>query len=145
KIKVSDEMREGYRTNFLRRYGRLVDAEEVASDEALTGTLDNGEIKVEDGYVGLVSMTEEQRKPFIGKKAGDVLRVNVNEIYPTASQRASVLGLKEKELESINPEFDFTIKQIRKFAEPELNEEFFKMVFPDGSVKDEKELEKYID
>ena len=108
KIKVSDEMREGYRTNFLRRYG-------------------------------------EQRKPFIGKKVGDELTVNVNELYPSASQRASVLGVKEKELEAVNPEFKFTIKQIRKFAEPELNEEFFKMVFPDGSVKDEKGLEKYID
>ena len=120
KIKVSDEMREGYRTNFLRRYGRLV-------------------------YVDLISMNDEQRKPFIGKKVGDELTVNVNELYPSASQRASVLGVKEKELEAVNPEFKFTIKQIRKFAEPELNEEFFKMVFPDGSVKDEKGLEKYID
>ena len=145
KIKVSDEMREGYRTNFLRRYGRLVDVDEVAADEALTGILDNGEIKVEEGYVGLISMNDEQRKPFIGKKVGDELTVNVNELYPSASQRASVLGVKEKELEAVNPEFKFTIKQIRKFAEPELNEEFFKMVFPDGSVKDEKGLEKYID
>ena len=73
------------------------------------------------------------------------MTVNVNELYPNPSQRSSVLGLKDKELEAVNPEFKFTIKQIRKFAEPELNEEFFKMVFPDGSVKDEKGLEKYID
>ena len=33
--------------------------------------------------------------------------------YPSASQRASVLGVKEKELEAVNPEFKFTIKQIR--------------------------------
>ena len=56
-----------------------------------------------------------------------------------------ILGIKEKDLDSVKPEFKLTIKQIRKFAEPELNEEFFKMVFPDGSVKDEKSLEKYID
>ena len=43
KIKVSDEMRSGFRSNFLRRYGRLVDVEEVTSDEAITGTLDNGD------------------------------------------------------------------------------------------------------
>ena len=145
KIKVSDEMREGYRTNFLRRYGRLVDVDEVAADEALTGILDNGEIKVEEGYVGLISMNDEQRKPFIGKKVGDELTVNVNELYPSASQRASVLGVKEKELEAVNPEFKFTIKQIRKFAEPELNEEFFKMAFPAGNVKTAEEFEAFVD
>ena len=48
KIKVSDEMRSGFRSNFLRRYGRLVDVEEVTSDEAITGKLDNGEITVEE-------------------------------------------------------------------------------------------------
>ena len=68
KIKVSDEMRSGFRSNFLRRYGRLVDVEEVTSDEAITGKLDNGEITVEEGYVGLISLGEEARKPFIGKK-----------------------------------------------------------------------------
>lgn len=145
KIKVSDEMRSGFRSNFLRRYGRLVDVEEVTSDEAITGKLDNGEITVEEGYVGLISLGEEARKPFIGKKVGDEMIVNVNEIYPNASQRASVLGVKESELESVKPEFKLTIKQIRKFAEPELTEEFFKMAFQDGSVTDEKGFEARID
>lgn len=145
KIKISDEMREGYRTNFLRRYGHLEDVAEVTSDEALTGVLTNGEITREDAYVGLVSMSDEQRKPFIGKKVGDEIEVNVNELYPNETQRASVLGVKQDELASIAPEFKFTIKQIRKFADPELNDEFFKMVFPDGSVKDEAGLAKYID
>lgn len=145
KIKVDDAMRNSFRSNFLRRYGRLVDVEETTSDEAVTGTLDNGDIKVEEGYIGLISMNDEQRKPFIGKKVGDAMTVNVNDIYPTSSQRASVLGVKENELESVNPEFTFTIKQIRKFAEPELNEEFFKMAFPDSSVTDEAGFEKHID
>lgn len=145
KIAISDEMRSGYRTNFMRRYGKLVDVEEVVSDEAITGALDNGEIKVEEGYVGLISMSEEARKPFIGKRVGEEMMVNANEIYTNPAQRASVLGVKESALESINPEFKLTIKQIRKFAEPELNEEFYAMAFPDGSVTDEKGLEQFID
>ena len=44
KIKIDDKMREGYRANFMRRYGRLVDVEKVENDEAITGVLDNGEI-----------------------------------------------------------------------------------------------------
>ena len=145
KIKIDDKMREGYRANFMRRYGRLVDVEKVENDEAITGVLDNGEITVEDAYIGLISMSDEERKPYAGKKVGDEFMVNVEELYKTPSQRSSVLGVKENELKNIAPEFKFTVKQIRKFAEPELDAEFFNTAFPDGSVKDEKGLEKNLD
>ena len=58
RIKIDKQMHDNYRSNFLRRYGRLVDVEKVADDEALTVTLDNGELRVEDAYVGLISMNE---------------------------------------------------------------------------------------
>ena len=66
-------MHDDYRSNYLRRFGRLVDAEKVTSDEALSVTLDNGEMNVADAYVGLISMDEADRKPFIGKKVGEEL------------------------------------------------------------------------
>ena len=145
KIKVDKKMHDDYRANYLRRFGRLVDADEVTSDEALSVTLDNGEMNVADAYVGLISMSEEERKPFIGKKVGFKTTVNVNELYKNPSQRAAVLQVKEDELEGINPEFSLEITKIRKFAEPELNEEFFKMAFPAGNVKTAEEFEKFID
>lgn len=144
-IKVDQKMRDDFRANFLRRFGRLVDVDEVTLDEALSVTLDNGEMNVADAYVGLISLTEEERKPFIGKKVGYKTEVNINELYKTASQRAAVLQVKEDELEGIKPEFTLEITQIRKFAEPELNEEFFKMAFPAGNVKSETELDVFVD
>ncbi|WP_302365886.1 trigger factor [uncultured Alistipes sp.] len=145
KIKIDKKMHEDFRSNYLRRYGRLVDADAVTSDEALSVTLDNGEMKVEDAYVGLISMPEEERKPFIGKKVGDKMTVNVNELYRTPSQRAAVLQVKEGELEHIKPEFELEITRIRKFAEPELNEVFFKMAFPAGNVTTAEQFEAFID
>ena len=145
RIKVDKKMHEDYRSNYLRRYGRLADVETVESDEALTVTLDNGDMQVQDAYVGLISMSEEERKPFLGKKVGDKMQVNVNEIYKTAAQRAAILQVKEEELASINPEFEMEITKIRKFAEPELNEEFFKMAFPAGNVTNGKELDEMLD
>ena len=145
KIKVDEEMRSGYRGQFLRTYGRLVDVDVVENDEAVMCTLDNGDIKSEDAYVGLISMSDEERKPFIGKKVGDQMIVNVNELYKSAQQRASVLGVKENELGDIKPEFNLTITKIRKYADPEMNEEFFKMAFPEGNVTSEEQFEKFID
>lgn len=143
-IKADKKMYEAYRSNFLRKYGQLVDVDKVASDEALSVTLDNDDMNIEDAYVGLISMSDEERKPFIGKKVGAKMDVDVNELYKTPSQRASILQVKEEELDGINPKFKLTITRIRKFADPEMNEEFFKMAFPDGSVTDEKGLETFI-
>ncbi len=145
KMKVSKEMREGYRANFTRRFGRLEDVDAVTGDEALEVTLDNGTITADDAYIGLVSMSEAERKPFIGKKVGDSIIVNVNEIYKNPAQLASTLGVKQEELEGIAPEFTATVKRIRRFAEPEMNAEFFTQAFPDGSVTDAAGFDKYID
>ncbi|MEG2369670.1 MAG: trigger factor [Alistipes sp.] len=145
KIQIDKKMHNDFRANFLRRFGHLVDVDTVSSDEALSVTLNNSEMNVTDAYVGLISMTEEDRKPFIGQKVGFKTTVNVNELYRTPSQRASVLHLKEAELEGINPEFELEITQIRKFADPELNEEFFKTAFPTGEVKNEAELDQFVD
>ena len=144
-IKIDEKMHADYRENYLRRYGRLVEVEEVASDEALTVTLDNGDMQIEEAYVGLISMSEEERKPFLGKKVGDKMQVNVNELYKTEAQRAAILQVKAEELAEIKPEFELEITKIRKFSEPELNEEFFKMAFPAGNVTSEAELDKMLD
>ncbi len=145
-ITPSKEMREGYRSNYMRRFGRLVDVDKVEKEEALTGTLAQGDTVIDDAYVGLISMDDAARKPFIGKKVGDTVAVNVNELYPTPSQRASVLGVKEADLASLeDPNYTFNITQIRKFADPDLNEEFFKMAFPAGDITSEKEFEAKID
>lgn len=144
-IEINEEMHGGYRSNFLRKFGRLVDVDKVEKDEALSVTLDNESMNIEDAYVGLISMNDQQRVPFIGKKVGDTMDVDVNELYKTPSQRASILQVKEDELATIDPKFKLTITKIRKFADPELNEEFYKMAFPEGNVTGEKGLDTFID
>ena len=143
-IKVDEKMHSDYRSNYLRRYGRLVEVEKVEKDEALNVTLDNGDIRIEEAYVGLISMTDEERAPWIGKEVGYKTTVNINELYKKPEQRAAILSVKEDELESIKAEFELEITKIRRFADPELNEVFFKMAFPAGNVTSAEELDKFI-
>ena len=144
-IAIEDKMRDGYRGNFTRRFGKLVDVDSVETEDALTVTLDQPEMKIEEAYVGLIGMSDAARKPVLGKKVGDTMEVDVNELYPNPAQRAAILQVKEPELEGINPKFTLTITKIRRFTEPELNEEFFKMAFPEGNVKTAEEFAQYID
>ena len=145
KIKISKEMHKNFLDNFLRRFGKLVEVDKVKKDEALTVTLDNGELRVEDAYVGLISMSDEERKPWIGKKVGYKTTININEMYSSPAQRAAMLHVKEDELAGINPEFELEITMIRQFANPEINEEFFKTAFPEGNVTDKEGLDAFID
>ena len=145
KIEISQDMHNNFLDNFLRRFGKLVEVETVENDEALTVTLDNGDLRVEDAYVGLISMNDEERKPWLGKKVGYKTTININEMYANPAQRAAMLHIKEAELEGLNPEFELEITMIRKFANPEINEEFFKTAFPEGNVADQKALDAYID
>ncbi|MEG0500541.1 MAG: trigger factor, partial [Rikenellaceae bacterium] len=125
KLAINDELREGYKNNLLNRFGQLVDVDVVSKDEAVSVTLKQEDMTIEDAYVGLISMSDEERAPFIGKKVGDVMEVNVNELYKSPSQRASILSMKEEELANLNPLFTLTITRIRKFALPTLTPEFF--------------------
>ena len=145
KIKIDKKMRGDFRSNYLRRYGRLVEVDKVSSDEALSVTLDNGDMRIEEAYVGLISMSDEERKVWKGKKVGYKTTVNIEELYKKPEQRAAILSVKEEELASVKPEFELEITKIRKFAEPELNEEFIKMAFPAGNVTNEEQFETFID
>ena len=145
KIKIDKKMRGDFRSNYLRRYGRLVEVDKVSSDEALSVTLDNGDMRIEEAYVGLISMSDEERKVWKGKKVGYKTTVNIEELYKKPEQRAAILSVKEEELASVKPEFELEITKIRRFSEPELNEEFFKMAFPAGNVTNEEQFEAFID
>lgn len=140
-VEPTKEMIDGFTDNFLRRFGKLVEVDKVTKEEAVSCTLDNGDMKIEEAYVGLISMSDDERKPFIGKKMGDKMKVNVNELYKDPKQRAAILSLTEKEIETLNPEFELEITKIRKFENPALDADFFALAFPEGDVKDKKAFE----
>ena len=142
-ITVEDEMVDGFTRNFFQRFGKLVDVESIQKDEAITGTLTQGEIEIKEAYVGLISMTDEERAPFIGKKVGDKMEVNVNEIYKTASQKTAILKMTEEQIAELNPIFELTFDQVRKFEIPEITDELVVEGFPNGEVKTVAEFNKH--
>lgn len=143
-IQVEDKMRDGYRSNFMNRYGKLVDVDSIEKEDALEVTLEQGDHKVEEAYVGLVGMNDEERAAFLGKKVGDTMDVDVTKLYKTPSQRAAALGVKENELEGMDSNYKLTVTRIRRFEAPEMNEEFFKMAFPDGDITTPEAFDAYI-
>lgn len=140
-LEPTDEMINGYKENLLRQFGSLVDTKEITSDEALNITLDNGELRIEDAYLSLISLEDEKRAAFIGKKVGDKIQVDINELYSDPKQIAAILSVKEEELAATSPKFELEITQIRKFENPELNDEFFAKAYPNKDVTSVEQFE----
>lgn len=143
-ITPSQEMLDGYKDNLLRQYGSLVETDVVENEEALTVNLTNGDVTVDDTYISLISLDDKKRKPFIGKKVGDKIKVNINDIYPDAKQRAAVLSVKETELDAVSPKFELEIVAIKKFQTPELNDEFFAKAYPNKEVTNAQQFEEKV-
>lgn len=143
-ITPSQEMLDGYKDNLLRQYGSLVETDVVENEEALTVNLTNGDVTVDDTYISLISLDDKKRKPFIGKKVGDKIKVNINDIYPDAKQRAAVLSVKETELDAVSPKFELEIVAIKKFQTPELNDDFFAKAYPNKEVTNAQQFEEKV-
>ncbi|MDR0660123.1 MAG: trigger factor [Prevotellaceae bacterium] len=148
-ISVSEEDKQRQLENIMQRYGKFVDAEEAGEDDLLKVDLtQEGEnvLNVEDTYISLKVLTDAKlKKPFIGKKVGDVVKVDAKKTFTNEADLAALLKVKKEELENINPKFTATIKEVRHFENAELNQELFDKLYGEGVVTSEEEMMERID
>ncbi len=128
------------------RFGVQVQPEETAEGDLINGTFNEldaeGNVK-EDGVSNKASLSiqfikdEEIRKQFFGLKVNDVVNYNPMKATENDTETASMLGI-DKENESINSDYQFTLEEIHRTEPAEMNEEFFKQAFPADEIKDEE-------
>lgn len=124
------------------RYGNYTTPEVVETDK------DNVSVKYgEDktGYIFLKDLTEKAAKKFVGKKVKETVKIKLREAFTSESTLARFLRVDVKDLEEGNAyEEELTIDYVGHLDLAEINEEFFKKAFPDGSVKDEKTMREAV-
>lgn len=124
------------------RYGNYTTPEVVETDK------DNVSVKYgEDktGYIFLKDLTEKAAKKFVGKKVKETVKIKLREAFTSESTLARFLRVDVKDLEEGNAyEEELTIDYVGHLDLAEINEEFYKKAFPDGSVKDEKTMREAV-
>ncbi|MFV0470104.1 MAG: trigger factor [Dysgonomonas sp.] len=152
KISVDSEVIDKQVASFKANYGKYESIEEKALDTDLQkgkvqeldsdGQPKEGGIVVEDGVLMASYIKDEAEKAkFVGAKPGDVIIINPAKAYDSnEAEIASFLHLKKEDVVSIAPEFSFTVKEITRYKEAELNQELFDKVFGEGVVKTEAEF-----
>lgn len=140
-VKIAEESKEEYKANMLKQFGKLETTEEVKEEDFIIADIEQGETKVEGTYITLKQIpNEENKKQFLGKKAGDSFEVNVNETFVNETDRAALLKVKKEELADLNPMFTVTIKEVKGFVPAELTQEIFDRIFGEGVVSNEEEF-----
>lgn len=142
-----DKQIESYKAN----YGKYEKVEEGAKETDLirgviaeleNGKVKNGGINVESGIVMPSYMKDagEQAK-FVGSKAGDVIVFNPGKAYEgNETEIASLLHIDKNAVETISPEFQFTVTEVTRYQEADLDQDLFDKVFGAGTVKDADEF-----
>lgn len=145
KVKISDEAKAEYKSNLLKQFGNMVDGEKMGAEDFMLADFEQGETKVENTYVALRSMTNDDvKKPFIGLKAGESIDVNVMETFANDTDRAAMLRLSKDEVAAMEPVWKLTVKSIKTFVDAEENQETFNKIYGEGVVKSAEEFDKKI-
>ena len=141
-VAISDEEKNKYKSNLLKQYGQLGVADSVEEDDFLIADLIQGETKVEGTYISLRSIEDDKiKKEFTGKKAGDEFAIDINAAFANESDRAALLKVKKEELASLYPNYTVVIKEIKRFADAEQNQELFDKIYGAGVVNSVEEFD----
>jgi trigger factor len=149
KVKIDKKLVDKQVEDLTKRYGKLVSGEIVGEKDMVLGQFveldEKGEIK-EGGIMNSSTISlefiekDKVKKELIGKKAGDKVIVNPADVSKGSQDMASMLGVKEEELDSISDKFQLTINEIKIMEPAELNQELFDKLFGEGAVSSEKEM-----
>ncbi len=137
---VADADIDAAKSNILKQYGKLEDTDAVKDEDFIVADLVQGETRVEGTYITLKQMSDDNKKIFLGKMAGDSFEINVNDVFTNEADRASLLKVKKEELATIEPLWTLTIKEIKTFVDAEENQELYNKMFGEGVVNSADEF-----
>ena len=131
-----DEVK-NYIDQLRERHGKYVMPETIESNDSVS--VDYGGEK--EAFFFLRDIKEDAKKDLLGKKVGDKVSMAMRQAFTTDALFARAFDLKVEELNADDPyTYELTIKRIGRIEPAELNEDFFKVAYPNGNVTTEDQL-----
>ncbi len=82
------------------------------------------------------------KSKFIGKGAGETVDFNPMKAFKDESKVKFLLNLKDGQDDKLTADYRFSIDKVVRSKDAELNEYFFKKVYPDDEIKTEEDFRK---
>jgi len=140
KIEATKEEIEDFMNQLRKRHGDYITPETIEDDDYVTIKWEENE----SGFFFVKDLTEKGKEWFLGKKMDDVVNVAFNELFVSEENLKKFLKKSEDNFDKNTlGNAEVKISSIGRVNLAEMNEEFFKKAFPDGSITSIKELEKH--
>ncbi len=142
KIVATDDLLDKEVENIQTRYGKLITLETAEEHSNVTGTFVNEEKEINKKSTFLVNdlKGKKNEKKFIGAKVGDVIELDTKKLFEEDTKLQQVLGVSVEDAKDLDVKVTFTVEEISKTELADLDQELFKKLFADGSVKTVTEL-----
>jgi trigger factor len=139
KVIVSEELIDQQIVSYSSRFGSNQPAEEVDAEASVRGNIiqldESGNVK-ENGVaaeMALISINlikdEEIKNSFIGKKIDEEVIFDIRKAYPNNTELTYLLKIDKNEVDGIEGDFKFTIKEINQFVPAIVNNELYRKIY----------------
>ena len=141
-VELSDKEINDALTNIKRQYGKMTNPDVSEENDFLYGDLKSADGSFEKTLsIPLSKMDGSSVKKFIGVEKGAVIEFDPSIAFK--SDLAEVLNITDEEATEITGAYTFTVQNINRTEEAEMNQELFDKVFGPNQVTSEEEfLEK---
>src|SRR5687767_2635111 len=151
KVTITDEIINTEITRLQNRYGNLKDQDTVTNEENVLNVtfteVDENANEVENGIhkdnsILVKYFKEGFREKLLGKTINDYIVVQLNDAFDDKEREWIIgdLGLNKDDPAAAGKHFKIQITKIGLLEKKELNEEFFKQLYPDKDVKTEADF-----
>ena len=153
-IEVDDKIIDEQIENFCQRFGSYDPADKAEENDLCKGDFvqldENGEVipegvRVEDALVSISTIADKDiKKQFIGVEANQDLVFDPNKAFPNEADRAALFKLKKEDLDRVTGKFQYTISEVSRFKDAEINQELFDKTFGEGVINSIEEYRERI-
>ena len=153
-IQLDKKMIEESKESYARRMGQMVPVEQIEGSELVKGDfmqidkegnpIDGG-IFTPDAQISVEVIKDDKIKTsFMARQVGDTVDFDVRRAFHNDTEVSSLLKIDKATVPEIVPTFRMQIKEISKFREAEINQEFWDMLYGKDEVKSDEEFEEKI-
>ncbi len=146
-ITINDDEIDRYIENFRTRYGKMISQEKIKETSNVNGIFqelaEDGKPK-EDGIKNQATISissikgKKNKNKLVGAKVEDELEFETMNLFENDTDLALALGKVVSEVENLDINIRFIVKEITEVEPAEINQELFDKIYGEGTVNSEQ-------
>jgi trigger factor len=148
-------MRSSFIDNQTRRLGEFIIVDTIEGTEMVKGKLEQldaegavleGGVAADEATISVDTIKDEEiAKQFVGGKVEDIIDFDLKKAFPNDSEIAAMLRVEKDQVAEIEGNFRFTVAEIKRFINAEINQDFYDKLYGEGVVNSEEEHHAKVD